>query len=122
MIKQNLHLDHYHPEYNEYDHYRQRFHIGKLYTKPIHFSHHNANQKDHCIEFLREALMCNADTSIMTFRWVEQFPIPVSNLWSKHQCVKWDMVENWADNRRVNLSEPGIIDPKPEFNANVERK
>ena len=28
QIKQNLYLDHYHPEWNEYELYRQRLHIG----------------------------------------------------------------------------------------------
>ena len=30
MVKQYLHLEHYHPEYTEYQKYRQKLHISKL--------------------------------------------------------------------------------------------
>ena len=56
--------------------------------------------------------MCKADVSIMTFRWVKELDIPVSSIWSSHECVKWDTVEEWADERRLNLSDPGLLMPK----------
>ena len=55
--------------------------------------------------------MCKADVSIRTFRWATELDIPVSSSWSSHECVKWDTVEKWADKRRLNLSDPGLLMP-----------
>ena len=113
MIKQNLHREYYHSEWDDHERQRQKRHISKFAPYPTQSSFHNNFEQVHCIEFLREAIMCKADVSIMTFRWVDAIDIPVSSLWSSHECVKWETVEEWANDRRLNLSESGLMVPKP---------
>jgi hypothetical protein len=41
---------------------------------------------DHCLEILRQVIMCNGDTGLITFHWVEGNPVayPDFNTW--HSC------------------------------------
>ena len=107
-----MHLDYYHPDWNEHQLRRQKNHIGISASDSL-AKRQLMTDVDHCLELLREALMCQADVSIMTFRWSDERPIPVADLWSSHECVNWDIVEQWAGERRVNLSIPGLLEPNP---------
>ncbi|OCL14663.1 hypothetical protein AOQ84DRAFT_280564 [Glonium stellatum] len=58
----------------------------------------------HCIETLRISVMCQADMSLYTFRWensTDDRPATKSN--AKRQCVNWDPLEKWSQNRKVSL-------------------
>lgn len=55
-----------------------KMHVGKSYI--IFFSfHYSVTNKsaDHCIDDIRQALMCHADTSITTFEWQEGIRRPM---------------------------------------------
>ncbi|EPT00324.1 hypothetical protein FOMPIDRAFT_1030579 [Fomitopsis schrenkii] len=41
---------------------------------------------DHCIEMLRQVLMCNANVGLITFDWVEGFRTPFPNFSTQHKC------------------------------------
>ncbi|KAK9796589.1 putative DUF3328 domain-containing protein [Seiridium cardinale] len=46
---------------------------------------------DHCLDLIRQALMCRADTSLMTFQWEADRREPMIKLESpEHVCVDWD--------------------------------
>ncbi|KAF2190063.1 hypothetical protein K469DRAFT_759479 [Zopfia rhizophila CBS 207.26] len=65
----------------------------------------------HCIEGLRQTVMCNADTSIYTFTWenaTDRRPNPQSNQYRK--CINWDTVWNWVDERHIPLN-PWLLRP-----------
>jgi len=50
----------------------------------------------HCIDSLRLSLQCSADTSLITFDWIEDYPIPWPNFSSTHKCRNWDKVLDFA--------------------------
>ena len=50
----------------------------------------------HCIDSLRLSLQCSADTSLITFDWIEDYPIPWPNFSSTHKCRDWDRVLDFA--------------------------
>ncbi|KAI1173215.1 hypothetical protein F4777DRAFT_581224 [Nemania sp. FL0916] len=59
---------------------------------------------DHCIDTLRQALMCHANTAVYTAEWVADSHEPIN----KHirgkattTCVKWDSVNDWARQRAL---------------------
>lgn len=42
-------------------------------------------ETDHCIEMLRQVLMCNADTGVLTMNWVESHSQPYERLSRHHK-------------------------------------
>jgi hypothetical protein len=55
---------------------------------------------DHCIETLRQYLMCHADISVVSWRRDEgngQFELSTT----VHVCRKWDPIWNWALEHRM---------------------
>ncbi|KAF7893747.1 hypothetical protein EAF00_007261 [Botryotinia globosa] len=47
-----------------------KIHVGKFITAELSLIHGETNMRiDHCIDDIRQALMCHADTSITTFEW-----------------------------------------------------
>ncbi|PQE26935.1 tat pathway signal sequence protein [Rutstroemia sp. NJR-2017a BVV2] len=57
---------------------------------------------DHCIDSIRQNLMCNADTAMMGFRWVNDSLEPKPNFRGQHECVNWERIEEWASERSFN--------------------
>ncbi|TGO30055.1 hypothetical protein BPAE_0008g00470 [Botrytis paeoniae] len=57
---------------------------------------------DHCIDSIRQNLMCNADTAMMGFRWVNDSLEPKPNFRGQHECVNWESIEEWASERSFN--------------------
>jgi len=51
---------------------------------------------DHCIEIIRQSLMCSADVGIVTYEWVRGFKVPYPNFNTKHQCRNFDKILAWA--------------------------
>lgn len=64
---------------------------------------------DHCIDSIRQNLMCNADVSLMTFRWVEDDVRPKPNFKGMHECVNWDRIDAWAAQRSFNPDDPALL-------------
>lgn len=62
--------------------------------------------KDHCIEILRQRLMCTPDLNIYTYHWVRELDLPFGNLYTQHRCIDWDHFHNWTQKHIVNI-EPG---------------
>ena len=53
--------------------------------------------------------MCQGDTSLLTMRWGKQQAIPLANFSSPHQCVDWDRLDAWAQERSVDVFQPGML-------------
>ncbi|KJA17777.1 hypothetical protein HYPSUDRAFT_45945 [Hypholoma sublateritium FD-334 SS-4] len=52
---------------------------------------------EHCIEILRQVLMCNPDTTMITFDWVRGFSTPYPDFNTEHQCMNYDKLLAWQD-------------------------
>lgn len=78
---------------------------------------------DHCLEVLRQGIMCNADIAINTYTWGTPYEIKGNRDWPR-KCTNWDRVAAWADERRVTFEgaekflaslvqsdEPGSLGP-----------
>ncbi|KAL3293733.1 tat pathway signal sequence [Colletotrichum asianum] len=66
---------------------------------------------DHCIDELRQAVMCRADVTVLTSDWIDWHPKPWLNFNVEHECVNWDNVfqwskEHWYDIKKANLVHP----------------
>ncbi|KAF2234770.1 hypothetical protein EV356DRAFT_144142 [Viridothelium virens] len=94
MLRQWNYRDHYHPNLSESDH--------------VHWDIH----ADHCLELLRSAALCHADTTLTTFRW-DQKPKPMLNTkLAPHKCVKWQPLIASLEHRVVSEREmQNLINP-----------
>lgn len=74
----------------------------------------NANKltrQDHCVEILRQVLMCNSDPQLITFHWVDGWPGPVPDFNTQHMCRDPEAMLAWAKQRDAQLEHPL---PKPD--------
>ncbi|KAK0609411.1 hypothetical protein B0T14DRAFT_608188 [Immersiella caudata] len=86
-----IHLDYYFPNITDTEY------------KLLHL--HNV----HCLDLLRQAVMCQGDASLMTMKWGTTDPVPLANSESPHQCVDWSALDGWSESRYVNVYEPGLV-------------
>ncbi|KJZ74360.1 hypothetical protein HIM_06170 [Hirsutella minnesotensis 3608] len=56
---------------------------------------------DHCIDLIRQVLMCHADIALHTFTWKDDYRWPWPNFTVEHECRNWDSVMQWAREHRV---------------------
>ncbi|KAI0149950.1 hypothetical protein F4776DRAFT_672105 [Hypoxylon sp. NC0597] len=73
---------------------------------------------DHCIDILRQALMCNPNTEMHTAEWLDR-PHELGDKELSGQstttCVKWDSLEKWARPRALRPGEYSFR-PGPYYN------
>ena len=75
-------------------------------------------QSDHCIEMLRSAALCRADTSSTTFHWESQAKPMLDLKRPSHICVNWENLKTSIEHRVVSEEEgsrlfnPILADPK----------
>ncbi|KAG0704005.1 hypothetical protein DFH29DRAFT_802565 [Suillus ampliporus] len=58
---------------------------------------------DHCIEMIRQNIMCNADVTMITWDWVEGHKHPYPNFNTRHQCRNYEKILDWASNHAVHI-------------------
>lgn len=64
----------------------------------------------HCLDYLMQGVMCQGDIQIVTMRWGEHSPIPQGDFSNPHECVDWEKLEKWAQERAfTNAFEPGVL-------------
>ncbi|KAI6093648.1 hypothetical protein F4821DRAFT_221079 [Hypoxylon rubiginosum] len=72
---------------------------------------------DHCVEYLRQIIMCHGDTTVNPFRWLHDDSVlhrsgPTLKEGAQYECVNWDMLSEWAKSRRVDLKQPDLLVPE----------
>ncbi|KIK38300.1 hypothetical protein CY34DRAFT_809476 [Suillus luteus UH-Slu-Lm8-n1] len=58
---------------------------------------------DHCIEMLRQNIMCRGDVTMLTYDWVEGVKDPFPNFDIPHRCRNFEKVLNWVDDHQVYM-------------------
>ncbi|XXH01579.1 hypothetical protein Hte_007939 [Hypoxylon texense] len=91
-LRQWVYRDHYHPEVGSEEMPHLLLHI------------------DHCLDLIRQALMCRADTSLMTFHWAAGRREPMLKLVSpEHVCVDWKDLMEKVKSRRVSDTDMAAL-------------
>ena len=112
-----LHREHYWPNATAEDMYLLRAHncmFSFPFVSPRHKSKSTRPPKSnsppvHCLDTLRQAIMCQGDTSLITFRWGETQAIPLGNFSSEHRCKSWEALDAWNKERFVDVFQPGLV-------------
>ncbi|KAJ6521248.1 hypothetical protein DFH09DRAFT_1331282 [Mycena vulgaris] len=84
-------------------------HCLNYIRRALHPEHSRFNLSDsnvafhlnHCVESLRRALMCSPDLSFLLWQWEEGRKLTIPQDSSAHECVNFDRLEEWADNRAL---------------------
>jgi ribosomal protein S17 len=65
--------------------------------------------KEHCIEILRQSVMCRGDTTLITFHWGHRVKLPQPDFTLPHQCVDWGRLMKWAEKRAIDVFEKDML-------------
>jgi hypothetical protein len=72
-----------------------RLHVSMSHSCPS--SPSNANQLAHCLDTIRQVLMCNVDTGVLGQVWTNpEDPTAFPDFNTKHKCKNYDHVKDWA--------------------------
>lgn len=61
----------------------------------------NFGHLDHCVESLRQSLICSSDVSPIVYRWSDRFSKNLAKLNTVHSCRNFEDVRDWAFGRWV---------------------
>ncbi|PGH08527.1 hypothetical protein AJ80_07847 [Polytolypa hystricis UAMH7299] len=61
---------------------------------------------DHCIDAVRQSLMCSADIAPITWAWSERDHMGKASANSNHTCRDFDRLMEWGKANRVKNSDP----------------
>ncbi|KAG1810682.1 uncharacterized protein BJ212DRAFT_1378144 [Suillus subaureus] len=58
---------------------------------------------DHCIEMIRQNIMCNADVTMITWYWVQGHTVPYPNFNTRHRCWNFEKIIDWSVEHAVHI-------------------
>ena len=59
----------------------------------------------HCLDMVRQSLICNADTGLQPFVWVGDPPHPFPDFSREHKCKNFDAIRESARRRQEKSLE-----------------
>lgn len=63
---------------------------------------------DHCIENLRQDIMCRGDVAIVTYDWAEGIEDPFPNFNVLRRCRNFEKLLNWVDEHVRNIASSSL--------------
>ncbi|KAF9808679.1 hypothetical protein IEO21_07791 [Rhodonia placenta] len=64
---------------------------------------------DHCVNMLRQQLLCVADTGLITYHWVEGRDAPFPDFNTLHKCKDVNKIKEWNRENGVRIPTKSII-------------
>lgn len=64
---------------------------------------------DHCIENLRQDIMCHGDVAIVTYDWAEGIEDPFPNFNVLRRCRNFEKLLDWVDEHRVIVPTSDMV-------------
>ncbi|KAH6666765.1 tat pathway signal sequence [Halenospora varia] len=93
QVRQQIYHEHYYPE--EWNSTKRFMHA------------------DHCIDLLRQVLMCRGDISLLTYSWIDGYRRPWPEYSVDHTCHNWDNLMEWASENYIpSLKGPILMHPE----------
>lgn len=94
-----------------------QLHCVDLLRKALHREYYDAHEGsfagapeavvqghlEHCVETLRQTIMCHGDISLLTYNWVEGRDMPYPNFNTLHTCKKWETLTRWNMQRDITV-------------------
>ncbi|KAK1141021.1 hypothetical protein N8T08_009594 [Aspergillus melleus] len=95
-------------KYTYLDYYKVK--EPEFFTSPTVRKH-----TDHCIEMLRQLLMCSADLHLITYDWVDGWDYPWPDFSENHFCRDYERVHSWGKSHLAKSDAPGGLILKPVY-------
>ncbi|KAH8703315.1 hypothetical protein BGW36DRAFT_354739 [Talaromyces proteolyticus] len=96
MVRQATYMDYYLPKNKEWeDQETLRYHL------------------DHCIDMLRQKLMCDPDLGMVTYVWAKGYKQPLPDFSTVHKCRPYSKVLDWAHANYVHGSNVADLERAP---------
>ncbi|KZT37787.1 hypothetical protein SISSUDRAFT_819927 [Sistotremastrum suecicum HHB10207 ss-3] len=73
----------------------------QMHTAPIIPGGPPFDHVDHCLNILRESVVCNADITPNVFQWNEEKKQIFPHFDSVHTCRNWESIMEWARGRKL---------------------
>ena len=54
---------------------------------------------DHCLDMLRQKIMCDGDVGLITLNWVTVRKEPWPDFNTKHTCRNFENIQQWAHDK-----------------------
>ncbi|KAL6698591.1 tat pathway signal sequence [Trichoderma pleuroticola] len=70
------------------------------YTQPYLQGH-----ADHCVDMLRESIMCHGDTTLIVYHWINGYADPVPDFSTTHTCRDPEAILDWMQTNQIILKE-----------------
>ncbi|KZT04757.1 uncharacterized protein LAESUDRAFT_727628 [Laetiporus sulphureus 93-53] len=74
-------------------------------TRPSFFREH----LDHCLETLRQHIMCASDIAVITYDWIEDFDKPFPNFNIVHQCRNFEKILEWTEENTLQIDHSHVV-------------
>ncbi|KAI1453925.1 hypothetical protein F4805DRAFT_354269 [Annulohypoxylon moriforme] len=74
------------------------------------------DHNDHCIDYLRQAIMCHGDITPITFEWISEINGYIAHHSTEHQCRNFEAIYNWAKDRDTTGLQADGKHQNVEFN------
>jgi len=77
---------------------------------------------DHCLDYLRQVIMCHGDLTPITFEWNDELSTYLAHHSTQHECRNFEKIFSWSKQRKemdmevdgnhqnVELVKPEIFD------------
>ncbi|KAJ6472637.1 hypothetical protein DFH09DRAFT_1007721 [Mycena vulgaris] len=63
----------------------------------------------HCVDWIRQSLMCTSDTSVIVWQWEKSMNASIVKGNVAHTCRKFDKIQEWAKERKVvKMPDPTV--------------
>jgi len=63
----------------------------------------------HCVEIVRQKLMCTSDLTMVTYDWVPGLDDPQPNLNAVHQCVDFERILDWSTKHDAHVADARVV-------------
>lgn len=113
-----MYKDHYFPDATPEQDKLNEFHNRKskknqpnrLKHSISHIKYLYSHATDHCLDMLRQSVMCSGDVQLLTMKWMKTVSIPTANFSMPHKCVNWAKLEEWTSSRKIkHLMDQGYL-------------
>ncbi|KAJ9653550.1 hypothetical protein H2198_007270 [Neophaeococcomyces mojaviensis] len=97
------------------------YYFGDKYNDTISMPVFHQHHLSHCLDILRQNLLCQESTDIITYQWVEGQSIPQPDFSIEKVCKRRDQIVDWLDRRYLPLTDDMKVNvPRPENVAEIE--
>jgi hypothetical protein len=64
---------------------------------------------DHCVNSIRQILMCAPNDAVFMYDWSPKTLGPVPRFKIEHECMNWDRLTDWAMSRQVDIYDTKAV-------------